>query len=309
MIPKLLITGGLGNLGSWVSEYFLGNTDWEIYITSSKYEKPAFTREYTLFSFDISSIEHMEFLRDYQFDYVIHLASNNNSSHPHYSTLAYEVNTLGTENLISVLDKTKIKNFIFFSTFHVYGGWREIYDETSICNPQNDYGNSHLLAEEIVKNSKLNHVIFRLSNSYGCPLLPSNSMWHLLFNDLCKMAYFNHELVFNSNGQGYRDFIWMGDVCEVIYRSLSNSEMKGIYNLSSGNSLKLLTIANEVKNAYKTWSNQEIKIKLNNSDTSLHTIYSVSNLKLSVDLEDFQFKNHFREEAIKIFTTLSHTDK
>lgn len=305
MNPKLLITGGLGNLGSWVSDYFLRNTDWEIYITSSKFEKPIFSRDYQLIRFDISNKFELEHLTDYKFDYVIHLASNNNTTDPNYSTLSYQVNTLGTQNLLSVLDKSTIKKFIYFSTFHVYGAWRESYDETTICEPQNDYGNSHFLAESIVANSGLNSVIFRLSNSYGCPMLESNSMWHLLFNDLCKMALNSQKLILKSNGNAFRDFIWMGDVCDVIYRSIISEKMIGIYNLSSGKSLTLRTIATEVQNAYQDWSKKTIEIKLNSEDVSSHELYAVPNQKLLNDLVDFKFNNKYREEAIKIFDLIS----
>jgi UDP-glucose 4-epimerase len=305
MIPKILITGGLGNLGSWVTDYFLRNTDWDIYISSSKTDKPIFFRDYSLLTFDISKKEELRFLKDFQFDYIIHLASNNNTDDPSYSTLSYQVNTQGTENLIAVLDHSSIKKFIYFSTFHVYGEWREDYLESSICKPLNDYGNSHFLAEDIVEKSSLDFVIFRLSNSYGCPMLSSNSMWHLMFNDLCKMSILNNELVFNSNAQAYRDFIWMGDVCKIILQSFSNTNLKGVYNLSSGESIMLYSIADEIKSAYYDFRNRKLSIKLNENDKSEYKKYQVSNQKLKIDLGNFEFKTQFKEEALKIFNSLT----
>ncbi len=52
---------------------------------------------------------------------IIHLAALNEIDSMKDPKLALEVNTKGTYKLLDLAYKTGIKNFIYFSTFHVYG--------------------------------------------------------------------------------------------------------------------------------------------------------------------------------------------
>ncbi len=245
-------------------------------------------------------------LKNKDFSYVIHAGSVNDSFIENYRDLAYEVNTFGTRNLIDALDMDKVEHFIYLSTFQVYGKYDGLINESSETNPLNDYGLSHLFAEYIlalqVRDPK--YSIIRLTNSYGCPKDVNTSKWHLITNDLAKMAFDEKKIKLNSNGDALRDFIWMGDVCYILRKLLGEKPQNQIYNLSRGKSLSLKAIANKVQAAYQEHYNELLPIHLNNKDKTPHsTTLSVDMSKLK-KLINFEYHDELINESINIFKLL-----
>ena len=109
----------------------------------------------------------------------------------------------------------------------MYGKDFGTLEESTPTLPLNDYANSHLSAENIVRQhalvKKLPATILRLTNSYGAPIDPRTTKWGLLLNDLAKMAFYKERLSLKSSPDTYRDFIWMGDVAEIIYFLLTKT--------------------------------------------------------------------------------------
>ncbi len=301
--PKLLLTGGLGNLGSWLSEYFSFNYD--LYILS-KNINIKLDCKYTLLQADIRNKDNLKLKLNIEFDYCIHTASYNEFFHEDYSTIALEVNTLGTRNLIEVLKDTSIKNFIYLSTFHVYGAISGTISEDNELNPKNDYASTHLFAEYYLNQFFYSHnfksVIFRLTNSYGAPKYFNSTKWYLVLNDLTKSAFENKEIVLKGNGKAVRDLIWMGDVCKILDHSL-NRVSSGIYNLSSGKTYEMMELAKKVQDVYKSKYGKKIEIITNKNDNSKYFELKVDNSKISKFL-NFEFNDQLSEEIESIFNLL-----
>ena len=245
-------------------------------------------------------------LKNKDFKYVIHAGSVNDSFVENYRELAYQVNTFGTRNLLDALNMDQVEHFIYLSTFQVYGKYDGLINESSETTPLNDYGLSHLFAEYILtlhlRDPK--YSIIRLTNSYGCPKDVNTSKWHLITNDLAKMAFDKKKIKLNSNGDALRDFIWMGDVCYILRKLLGKKPENQIYNLSRGKSLSLKAIANKVQAAYQEHYNELLPIHLNDKD---HTHHSKS---LSVDMSklkmlvNFEYHDELINETINIFKLL-----
>lgn len=301
---KLLITGGLGNLGSWLTNFF--SNKYDLYVLS-KNRSVELDCQYTLIQADITDLEELKLKLNLEFDYCIHTASYNEFFHDNYAKKALDINTLGTRNLIEILKNTSLKNFIYLSTFHVYGASSGLITEETPLNPRNDYASTHLFAEYYLKQFYNTHnfpsTIFRLTNSYGAPKYKNSSKWYLLLNDLVKTACYEKKIVLKSNGKALRDFIWMGDVCSVIEQSLQASSECEIYNLSSGNSYSVLDLAYMVQKAYEKRFNQDIKILINNDDKTKDFSLKVDNKRL-MNLLDIEFQTKFEEEIESIFNLL-----
>ncbi len=308
---KILITGGLGNLGSWLTEYFINKG--EQVFTFSKNERNVlkdlnFKRLYG----DISEqADLVNFVGENRFDIVIHLASLNEGQLPGYPKKALEVNSWGTRNLLQAVADTKENtHFIYFSTFHVYGVAHGIIDESTILpDPRNDYGSTHLFAEYYTKQFHQTHkvpfTIFRLTNSYGCPKEMNSSKWYLILNDLAKMAVEKKVIQLNSNGLPQRDFIWMGDVCNVVDKCISKGPANDIFNLGSGSSIQMIEVAKIIQEAYKDYFSEDIKIVINENDKNcFQDPLHVSTDKLKKWVE-FSPANKMYDEAIKIFRLLN----
>ena len=249
MSGKVLVTGGLGNLGSWISTE-LYKSGYEIYILSRKERYKLKDIKYTLIECDIRDLEELERKLYFDIDYCVHTASYNEFFNENYPKEALEINTLGTRNLLEVLSKNFLKNFIYFSTFHVYGESSGIVTEQTLLKPKNDYASTHLFAEYYVQQfgftNNLKYSILRLTNSYGAPIFKDSDKWYLVLNDLTKSAYYDCRIMIKSNGKAKRDFIYMGDVANVVVNLLNIDATNEIYNLSSNKSYEIIDLANIV---------------------------------------------------------------
>ena len=84
-------------------------------------------------------------------DTVVHLAG---LTHSNRQNLYYQINTIGTENLLKVCQQNKVKKFIYISS-------------RAASNNGGAYARSKLLAERKVEQSSLNWVILQLAEVYG----------------------------------------------------------------------------------------------------------------------------------------------
>ena len=307
MSARILITWGLGNLGLWITEY-LSKQGFQISVLSTRenLEGIQIDKDFELIKADIRDLEKLKKVIPKNIDYIIHLASLNEFFLENYPEKAININSLGTRNLLEAIKDRGIKQFIYFSTFHIYGKSDGSLDEKSELNPKNDYALTHLFAEYYIKqfhsNYKIPYSIFRLTNSYGVPKNKNSSKWYLILNDLSKMAFEKQKIVLKSNGKSLRDFIFMGDVAKVVEKSLSFQKNE-IYNLGSGKSISMLEIAKIVQKTYLEIYGTALEIEINKSDKTMAKEFSVDISKL-MNIIDIEFKPHFREEIIKIFKLL-----
>lgn len=307
--PTLLITGGLGNLGSWLTDYFCRHTDYRVSVLASR-ERPILSDlDFTFIGCDIADRRAVgDSLGDRTFDYVVHTASVNDYFKENFAEDALRVNALGTRNLLDHFkDQTELRQFVYFSTFQVYGQRKGLITEDTPTEPKNDYGTTHLFAEYYVRQFHANHglpyAIFRLTNSYGCPKDTNSSKWYLVLNDLAQMAATEQKIALKSNGQAARDFIWMGDVCNVVRQTLELPEpLNDTFNISGEQTFKMIDVAASVQQAYQEVYGKQIDIEINEADTNQYADdLQVSSKKLRQKIP-FATQSHFVEEAKKIFT-------
>ena len=307
-MSTILITGGLGNLGSWLTDHFV-NKGFQVTVLAKNKRPILSSLQFDYISCDISDLEDCkEKLTEKSFDYIVHVASVNDGFVPGYFTKSLLINTLGTRNLLEVWKDQPIKHFIYFSTFQVYGKYQGHIDENTPLTPKNDYGNTHLFSEYYLSQfgatNKFPFTTLRLTNSYGCPKDHESSKWYLVLNDLSRSAFEKKEIILKSNGLAPRDFIWMGDVCQIVEKLLALPPTKDIFNISGENTLNMLQVAQFVQQAYKETYGIEIPIKVNEEDkTSFPDGLSVSAQKLK-QLVPYTAAPHFVEEAKKIFNFL-----
>jgi len=303
---NVLITGGLGNLGSWISRY-LANKGYTVYILSRHATYQIDGIRYVLIEADITSLESLENALDFEVNYCIHAASFNEFFLDGYPKKALDVNVLGTRNLLEVLSKKNLKHFIYFSTFHVYGVSSGNITEKSSLKPKNDYASTHLFAEYYIQQFSfthdINYSILRLTNSYGCPVNINSDKWYLVLNDLVKSAYENKEILLNSNGEASRDFIHMNDVASIVEKLLQINPMNEIFNLSSMKSIKIIEIARMVQKVYKKRYNLDINIFINDKDKYHYDSLIVDNSKLQNKIP-YDISDKFIDEINAIFTLL-----
>jgi nucleoside-diphosphate-sugar epimerase len=75
------------------------------------------------------------------------------------------------KSLVLVL-KINIRKLILFSTVHVYGNKKSVINEKTKLKPNNIYGKTKKISEEICNkySNKIDVVIFRISNVIAKPI-------------------------------------------------------------------------------------------------------------------------------------------
>lgn len=303
---NILVTGGLGNLGSWLVN---GLLDKHTVTVLARNERHVISHHnYRFVQADITQQEQLNQAIDCYYDVCIHTASYNEHFQLNYAKDALLINSLGTELICQALARHGVGQLVYFSTFHVYGKSNGIVEESTPVNPINDYGLTHYFAEKYIEKhhrlSGLNYTILRLSNSYGCPTFKDSDKWYLALNDLCHQAFQLQQIQLKSNGLATRDFIWMGDVVEVVCQLLHLSQpLNDTFNLSSGVSYSLNQMVDRVQSAYWQEFGEKVKVTVNQLDKTPPTNLFVSNEKLSSHI-DYKYHDKITSEAKKIFQLL-----
>ena len=165
---KVLITGATGFLGKYVVEE-LKNNGYQVaaFGRNEKIGKALIDSNVEFFKGDIENRE--DLLRALQgCGAVIHAAA--------LSTVwgkwnnFYKVNVLGTRNIVEICEKQGLK-LVFVSSPSIYAGAKDQLDvkenEAPKDNNLNFYIKSKIMAENIIKNSKLNYMIIRPRGLFG----------------------------------------------------------------------------------------------------------------------------------------------
>lgn len=275
MIPqkKILITGANGYIGAGLSRY-LSNNGYSIdgicypLIPDDVEWKKYFNH---LYNFDIRAPENIERIADNNYDTVIHLVSLDHHQSDGESNFVCSINVIPALNLLKVFaNKKRLKKFIYFSTIHVYGNlpYTEISEETEPA-PRNIYGLTHLMSEQVCdyynRNTEINCINVRLSNSYGSPIFKENNCWWLVVNDLCKTAFENKTIILKSDGLPQRDFIHSSDVfsaVEILINTNEKNLKNNTYHISSGETKTIKDLACIIKSIFQARYKQEINIFL-----------------------------------------------
>ena len=154
---------------------------------------------------------------------------------------AYDVNYIGTKNIVDCLITSKIKWFFFSSTSHVYESTKKKIKETSKVNPISYYGKTKYLAEKyIIKKlfkAKTKYCIGRIFSTSN-----NNQKQNYLIPDLNKKIKKVKKLIKLNDLNHYRDFISMNEISKIIF-CLYKKKFKGVVNIGRGNGVLLKDIA------------------------------------------------------------------
>jgi UDP-glucose 4-epimerase len=213
-------------------------------------------------------------------DCVIHLASVNETISNSDIILAHNVNTLGTLNMIKASEVSGCSKFIYFSTSQVYGPMNgKIITENSSTFPVNEYGRSHLDAENYVRNSSIDFSIIRLANAIGNTPNWDSINWNNVTNDLCRQVVMTDQMVMKTSGLQHRSFVAITDVAEYIHDLVANRPLEAkrkIQNYGSEKSISIREFAQLIENEARLLFGKSPRL-------------SFGELETSVDQRAFQF--------------------
>ena len=290
---NILITGGMGFIGSHLSEYLIKQghqiTIFDNLSNSkiiSKSNLKFIEGDITDYSLLLKSLNNIEM--------VIHLAAQISvidSIRDPKNT--FKINVDGTKNILNACLENNIENFIGISTAAVFGNQDEILLENSICLPISPYGESKLMMEEFIinfsKKHNFNSVILRFFNLYG----PGQSPQYAgVITKFLKNLQENKPLEIFGDGNQSRDFIHIDDAVRCINSTIKNLEGKSgrIYNIGGGTSTSILQLANLLLKLTEKEIQIQFKPEINgdilHSQTSIDLAKNELDFKPKISLED-----------------------
>lgn len=198
----------------------------------------------------------------YSFSAVMHFASFIEVGESvKFPAKYYQNNVAATLNLLDVMIKSGVKNFIFSSTAAVYGEPQSrLINESHILAPINPYGRSKWMVEEMLKDfalsDGLNYAILRYFNAAGADPEGRLSERHEPESHLIPLVLQaaagqkSHITIFGDNhstadGTCVRDYVHVADLCNahlLALNALNNSKKNIICNLGTGHGYSVLQV-------------------------------------------------------------------
>ena len=203
--------------------------------------------KYFFYKYDIRDKKklHYWFLNN-KLDLIIHLAAivpikivNKNRKK------AFNVNYIGTKNIVDMSKKFNIKWFFFASTSHVYKSKKVAIKENSPKDPISYYGKTKRLAENYVSKNIKNYCIGRIFSTAN-----KDQRKNYLVPDLKEKIKNTRKKIILKNLNHYRDFVSMEIISKII-NILLKKKYIGFINIGSGKGIYLKDIAKIILKKYK----------------------------------------------------------
>ena len=305
-MPRTLVTGGAGFLGSHLCEYLL-NKGHEVIcmdnlITGSKQNISGIkSSNFRFVNHNVS-----EFIKlDGDLDYILHFASP--ASPIDYLELPIQtlkVGALGTHNALG-LAKAKNAVFLLASTSEVYGDPlvhpqpEEYWGNVNPIGPRGVYDEAKRFAEAITmayhRTHGINTKIVRIFNTYGPRMRVKDGR---AIPNFLKQALTGKDLTVYGNGSQTRSFCFVSDLIEGIYRLLI-SEQNNPVNIGNPNEMTIQNLADKILQATGSQS-KIVQVPLPEDDPKTRQ----PNITLAKNLLDWKPKvslNEGLESTIKYF--------
>jgi len=241
---KCLVTGGSGFIGSHLIEALLAK-NYEVAVVDIR--KP---------HLDVQWIN-LDIRNDIKgklkgFDVIFHLAALANARVASEKTsLAYTINVLGTLNVLKEAVYSGIERVILASTAWVAGSQvGSIVDENSpfnLLDVNTVYGSTKISQEMICISNKSefggpDFTILRYGIPYG------ERMWKgLVVRAFMDMAERHGTIHIMGDGKQYREFLYVGDLCEAQVLTLNSSSNNKVYYLTGNQPITVEELAHEVQ--------------------------------------------------------------
>jgi UDP-glucose 4-epimerase len=257
--PKtILLLGGFGFIGANILKFIDAMPDKPYrVIVFDKFKFHPYNLRFScvkkVYDGDFSNVADIEIIfKENRIDSVIHTLSTTvpiNSDNRYFDI---ESNLIPTISLLDLMVKYNVQKIIYLSSGGaIYGSHHAIekYDENSMTYPISSHGIVKLTVEKYLYQYSYLHDIqstmFRLSNSYG--------KYHYndkqgVVNVATRAALLNKPFTVWGDGSAEKDYIYVEDFCDILFRLIEDTSKFLLLNIGSGEVLstnKILKIINE----------------------------------------------------------------
>jgi UDP-glucose 4-epimerase len=183
-------------------------------------------------------------------DLVIHCLSSTvpaTSSNPQYDV---ETNLVPTLKLLKIMDKKGVRDIVYMSSGGaIYGDYLEkVHNEEDAVYPKSSYGVVKLAIEKYLLSFAelygFNTLILRLSNPFG-PYHFNEKQG--IINIAIRKALKNETLSVWGSGDGVKDYIYIEDLCNIVFKLVAAGIETRVFNVASGMALSVNEIVEHIK--------------------------------------------------------------
>jgi UDP-glucuronate decarboxylase len=314
---KVLITGGAGFIGSWLSDVLI-SFDAQVTVVDdfSTGRKSNIVNLLKENRFELIEDDASKFKTDKKFDYIFYLAAH--ASPDEYQTKPIETlhaSSFGTANIAELARKCDA-TMLFASTSEVYGDAEVVPTPESYWGKVNPIGSrscydegkrfAEALLMAYCNQYGLDIKIPRIFNTYG-PRLREDGLYGRALSRFIQQAINDHPITIYGDGKQTRSFCYITDTARALLLMITNPRARGeVINVGNTQEVTILELAEKIIDITKCKSVIEYcplpkdDPKRRRPDT--HKLEGLTNWKISVSFEDGL------RRTIKWFSTMKQKD-
>ena len=259
---KILVTGACGFIGFHISKFFLDkNIDIvgidnlnAYYSVKLKKDRLKILKKFNNFKFIKVDLENKKKIKKIfssnKFDYIFHMAAQAGVRYSINEPRKYiDSNVIGFYNILELSKNYKVKRLFYASSSSVYGDTKKFpLKENNKLSPNNTYSLTKKFNEDISKVFNkyygLKLIGLRFFTVYGEWGRPDMFISKLILSNLKKKKF-----SLNNFGNHFRDFTYIGDVVEILYRLLRKKikSSNEIFNICSNKPLNLHYVIKKIE--------------------------------------------------------------
>lgn len=296
-MKTILLLGGYGfigtNLMKWVDKRHL---PYRFVVFDKFIQHPAgvqFDCIKSAYAGDFSDASCMEqIFADNQIDMVIHSLSSTVPLNAGNARYDIESNLLPTLSLLDIMVRHDVKDIVFFSSGGAVYGESEMgkpHKETDELYPKSSYGVVKLAIEKYMFLYKslygIRPLVLRLSNPYG---KYHYSQRQGIINIALRAAQEGKPFTVWGDGTATKDYIFVEDVCNVVFQLIDKQIANEVINVASGELLSVNQILNQIKKLYPDF---QWKYQTANANDVRRVELDIEKMKKSVDVNCRLFNN------------------
>ena len=274
-MQKIIVTGGLGFIGSNLidlllkNKYFVINID-KVTYSSNFYNVREFSKKnYKFVKCDLNNKKKIKkILNQYRPSGIFNLAAETHVDRSIDSPLNFiKSNIFGVYNLLeefkTFYKKNKKIKLIHISTDEVYGDiLTGRTNENYPYNPSSPYAASKASSDHLVssyiRTFKIPAIITNCSNNYGPKQHPEKLIPKLIYNILN-----NKRLPVYGKGKNSREWIYVTDHCQALIKVFKYGKVGEFYNIGSNQNFKNIDICKTLLKIAKKKINIGPDVKVN----------------------------------------------
>jgi len=272
-MKKIIVTGGLGFIGSNLIELLLKRNFYVINLDKVTYSSNFYnikefkkSKKFKFIKCDIKDKKIKKILSRYKPNGIFNLAAETHVDRSIDEPQSFiQSNIVGVFNLLECFkefSKKKKSRLIHISTDEVYG---DILSGRSSENypykPSSPYAASKAASDHLVssyvRTYKIPAIITNCSNNYGPKQHPEKLIPKLIYNILN-----NRPLPIYGKGKNSREWIYVKDHCEALLKVFNKGKVGEFYNIGSNKNLNNLQVSSELISVSKKIIKLGKKVKI-----------------------------------------------